>query len=76
MLEITDSGPGIPEHQRERVFERFYRIDQTKTQSSGLGLAIVKEICDAIGAHAALGAGEQGAGLRVTVRFPITHGHD
>lgn len=76
VLEITDSGPGIPEHQRARVFERFYRIDQSKTQSSGLGLAIVKEICDAIGAQVALGAGEHGAGLRVTVQFPLAHGHD
>ncbi|WLI91160.1 sensor histidine kinase [Massilia sp. R2A-15] len=76
VLEITDSGPGIPEHQRARVFERFYRIDQTKAQSSGLGLAIVKEICDAIGAQVALCAGDHGAGLRVTVRFPIAGNHD
>jgi K+-sensing histidine kinase KdpD len=41
VLEITDSGPGIPEHQRERVFERFYRIDGTKAlyliEAAGLG---------------------------------------
>src|SRR5439155_9176828 len=41
---IIDSGPGIPEELRERVFERFYRILGTQAQGSGLGLAIVSQI--------------------------------
>jgi two-component system sensor histidine kinase TctE len=74
LLRITDSGPGIAQHQRRRVFERFYRIDESKPNSSGLGLAIVKEICDALHATITLSAGDQGAGLRVDVRFPLAAG--
>lgn len=44
LLEVEDNGPGIPEMERKRVFERFYRILGTNTQGSGLGLAIVREI--------------------------------
>jgi signal transduction histidine kinase len=45
LLTIADTGAGIPEGQRERMFERFTRIDTSKT-GSGLGLAIVKWVCD------------------------------
>lgn len=44
ILEVEDTGPGIPAHERSHVFERFYRILGTNTEGSGLGLAIVKEI--------------------------------
>lgn len=43
-LEVEDSGPGIPLAERERVFDRFYRVLGTRTDGSGLGLAIVREI--------------------------------
>ncbi|WP_019938645.1 sensor histidine kinase [Bordetella sp. FB-8] len=43
-LEVEDSGPGIPVCERERVFDRFYRVLGTRTDGSGLGLAIVREI--------------------------------
>lgn len=43
-LEVEDSGPGIPVAERERVFDRFYRVLGTRTDGSGLGLAIVREI--------------------------------
>jgi len=43
-LEVKDSGPGIPQHELERVFERFYRGENQHIPGSGLGLAIVKEI--------------------------------
>ena len=49
LLEVQDSGPGIPGEQQGRIFERFYRGDQSRaggTGSSGLGLAIVKGILD------------------------------
>lgn len=42
LISISDSGPGIPLHERERVFERFYRIDQHGTSGSGLGLSIAR----------------------------------
>lgn len=71
LLRISDSGPGIPEQQRQRVFDRFYRIDESKPHSSGLGLAIVKEICDTLRATITLGAGDDGVGLRVDISFPL-----
>lgn len=65
-LEIEDTGPGIPEAERARVFERFYRHGG---EGSGLGLSIVGEICCAHRAEIALEQGELG-GLLVSVRFP------
>ncbi len=44
LLEVEDNGPGIPESEREQVFQRFYRILGSEVSGSGLGLAIVKEI--------------------------------
>ncbi|ESW38011.1 hypothetical protein O164_20375 [Pseudomonas taiwanensis SJ9] len=65
VLEVEDDGPGIPEAERERVFERFYR---RSAQGSGLGLAIVGEICRAHLAQVSLHDGAKG-GLRVRVSF-------
>jgi two-component system sensor histidine kinase TctE len=44
VLEVEDTGVGLTEAQAERVFERFYRVDDAKTSGSGLGLPIVREI--------------------------------
>jgi len=71
VLSVEDNGPGIPDQERERVFERFYRVLGTGVvEGCGLGLAIVREI--ALSHHAgvalATGAGGQGTVLRVT--FP------
>ena len=46
VLEVEDSGPGIPPAERERVFDRFYRVLGTQCDGSGLGLAIVREIAE------------------------------
>jgi signal transduction histidine kinase len=44
-LEVGDNGPGIPEAERDKVFDRFYRLDRSRTTAgSGLGLALVKAI--------------------------------
>jgi len=44
-IEVADNGPGIPEIEHERVFDRFYRLDRSRsTAGSGLGLALVKAI--------------------------------
>jgi two-component system OmpR family sensor kinase len=71
VLEVTDTGPGIPAEERERVFDRFYRLPGTNVQGSGLGLAIIKQIADAHRATIELGDPGEGRGLRVTVRFPL-----
>ena len=50
VLQVEDTGPGIPEAEREQVFQPFYRALGTDVDGSGLGLAIVKEIADKHGA--------------------------
>ena len=54
-LEVEDTGPGIPEGERQRVFDRFYRILGTNVDGSGLGLAIVREIAEQHGALVRIG---------------------
>jgi two-component system OmpR family sensor kinase len=71
-LAVEDSGPGIPEAERQRVFDRFYRLPGTEGAGSGLGLAIVKVVADRLGAQVALGRSDSLGGLRVEVRFPAT----
>ena len=67
-LEVEDSGPGIPQAERERVFERFYRMPNSAGDGSGLGLAIVKEIARAHAAKISLTEPATG-GTRFTVTF-------
>ncbi len=49
LIEIWDSGPGVPEDQKEKIFERFYRVDAEKKGGTGLGLAIARTIVDGHG---------------------------
>ncbi|RYF42485.1 MAG: hypothetical protein EOO25_06545 [Comamonadaceae bacterium] len=78
VLGVTDTGPGIPGSERERVFDRFYRASWTGAEAagsgqgigSGLGLAIVKAVADRHNADIVLGDPPVGRGLRVSVRFP------
>jgi two-component system OmpR family sensor kinase len=70
MLEVTDTGPGIPPAERVRVFDRFYRRAETDGTGSGLGLAIVRRIADRHGAAIELADGPEARGLRVRIRFP------
>ncbi|HUL40612.1 MAG TPA: ATP-binding protein [Burkholderiales bacterium] len=70
LLAVTDNGPGIPAEERERVFDRFYRLPGSAAPGSGLGLAIVKNIADSHGAKVDLAEGVGGVGLTVRVRFP------
>ncbi len=74
-LAVEDSGPGIAEQDRERVFDRFYRVLGTRADGSGLGLAIVREIAQrhhatvrVMDAHA---TAESRRGTRIEIRFPI-----
>jgi two-component system sensor histidine kinase TctE len=71
LLRVSDTGPGIPESERTRVFERFYRLDNSKPNSSGLGLAIVNEICGSLHADVTLHTPENGIGLQVEIAFPV-----
>ncbi|HEX4152136.1 MAG TPA: ATP-binding protein [Steroidobacteraceae bacterium] len=69
LLEVADSGPGIPPADRERAFDRFYRRASAPEGGSGLGLAIVKAIADRHAAQLRLGDAPEG-GLLVSVTFP------
>lgn len=64
---VQDSGPGIPEGELVRVFDRFYRASDSHTEGSGLGLAIVKRIAEAHSAKVALE--NTNNGLRASVMF-------
>lgn len=67
-LSVRDDGPGIPEPERQRVFERFHRVPGSPGDGSGLGLSIVSEIAAAHGAVVGLETPD-GGGLCVCVRF-------
>jgi len=70
VVSVEDNGPGIPDSERERVFERFYRVLGTGVEGCGLGLSIVSEIAQAHGAEVTLSRGESGTGTLVRVIFP------
>ncbi|HVZ00934.1 MAG TPA: sensor histidine kinase [Dongiaceae bacterium] len=73
-LTVRDNGPGIPAAERQRVFERFYRVLGTEAEGSGLGLAIALEIAERSGGAIELSDAQAGVagttGLLVTVRLP------
>ncbi len=54
VLEVEDGGPGIPDDEAQKVFDRFYRVEGTASEGSGLGLAIVREIAEVHRAAASL----------------------
>ncbi|WP_371767654.1 ATP-binding protein [Massilia sp.] len=68
---VEDSGPGIPPAERERVFDRFYRVPGSDAKGSGLGLAIIKSIAERHGATLALGESKRLGGLEAAVTFPV-----
>ena len=73
LISVEDEGPGIPEELRERVFERFFRIDASRsrdTGGTGLGLAIVKHVAESQGGSVAVGKSHLG-GAAFTVRLPL-----
>jgi two-component system, OmpR family, sensor kinase len=71
VLEVEDTGPGIPADQRTRVFDRFYRVpgQDAGAGGSGLGLSIVRRVVERYGGQITLDEGRAGIGLRVTIRF-------
>ena len=73
LLQIDDDGAGIPVEERDRVFERFVRLDEARARDhggSGLGLAIVAEVAAAHGGTV-VGTDAPGGGARLEVRLPV-----
>ena len=71
-LVVADTGIGIPEKYRERIFERFFRVDKSRskeTGGTGLGLAIVKHIAQVHDATVELDS-QEGQGTTITIHFP------
>jgi signal transduction histidine kinase len=66
---VTDNGPGAPAEERERIFQRFYRLEHSRsTPGSGLGLSLVKAVADL---HSiALDVRDAEPGLQIVMRFP------
>jgi len=71
IITVSDTGMGIPEHDRERVFERFYRVDRARSRASGgtgLGLSLVKNAVERAGGSVSIDS-HIGSGTSVTVRL-------
>lgn len=71
-IEVKDEGPGIPRSERERVFERFYRIDKARSRDlggTGLGLAIVKHVARVHGGNA-YARDHDGGGSEFVIEIP------
>jgi len=71
-ITVKDQGIGIPSHDLDRIFERFYRVDQARSRSTGgtgLGLAIVKHVCQNHGGECTVWS-EVGTGSTFTLRLP------
>ncbi len=72
VLEVVDQGPGIPPEDREKVFEMFYRVRQSDSQSgTGLGLAICRGVVEAHGGTIRVDEGIHGVGAAIVVRLPL-----
>lgn len=77
---VTDTGPGVPDEDRERVLQRFVRLDNSRTEpGSGLGLSLVTAVAEAHGGRVQLDEGPgayggQGPGLRVALVLPPANG--
>jgi two-component system OmpR family sensor kinase len=70
VLAVEDDGPGIPDDQREKVFERFYRGSGEHSGSSGLGLSIVRAVAESHRGSVRLEEPLDGRGARFVVRIP------
>ena len=73
VLTVVDDGPGIPADERERVFERFARLDDARDRDAGgtgLGLAIVRELLQRSDGSVSLQDNPSGPGLTAVVHLP------
>ncbi|OQS17955.1 hypothetical protein B0T44_22300 [Nocardia donostiensis] len=74
VVEVVDDGPGVPEADRQRIFQRFVRLDDARSRDeggAGLGLAIARDVVERHGGAIRVEAGAQG-GARFVVELPIT----
>lgn len=72
LVAVTDQGQGIPASDQQRIFERFYRVDEARSRATGgtgLGLAIVKHVCENHGGEVTVWS-EPGRGSTFTMRLP------
>ncbi|MFW7346179.1 MAG: ATP-binding protein [Pigmentiphaga sp.] len=70
LLTVADDGPGVPESEYRRIFDRFYRVAGTTERGSGIGLSLVAQIAESHAASIQVGTGLRGRGLGVRIRFP------
>ncbi|MBX3424686.1 MAG: PAS domain-containing protein [Pirellulales bacterium] len=76
VIEVSDTGPGIPPEHHARVFERFYRVDKARSRElggTGLGLAIVKHLSQIMGGSVAV-TSVPGKGALFSVKLPLVDG--
>jgi two-component system phosphate regulon sensor histidine kinase PhoR len=74
VLEVEDTGIGIPASEQARIFERFYRVDKARSRElggTGLGLAIVKHLTQAFGGEVSVSS-EPGQGSIFQIRLPAS----
>ena len=77
LLQVTDTGVGVPEKELPRLFERFHRVDNTRARTHkiyGIGLALVLELVTLHGGTIEA-ASQEGSGTTFTVRVPLGHDH-
>ncbi len=73
LITVRDSGIGIPARDTERIFERFYRVDRTRSRATGgtgLGLAIVRHVAQAHGGEVSVNS-EEGVGSAFRLKLPL-----